>query len=572
MAKRFPLLLIGVLLALLYPACTAVAAPPAQPEGGPPAQTEGNNTADNNGNEAGVRIMLPAISGQPQETPPEVAEDGRVYGLLGTLLPATEQSFATYLELADGRRIGLVGSTPSIETEIITLRGPLGGVPAKVWGIYRPATATAGAVIIVTDILPVTPELPPTEAPTAAPTAVPATPVPATPVPPTPVPPTPVPPTPTPEPIGQDKAVAIVMFDLVNVRTGPGNRFPPSGQVVKDQVCDIIGRNELETWYLIDCLSGARGWMDKRLVEVQGNTELVPILGETTDVAVVTPTPGILPPEPTPSPTPDVAPAPVDYWKATFFNNTQLLPPVALSATAGDINFNWGGGAPHPAVTSVNFSARFERAINYAPGFYRIMVQADDGVRVYLDGELLIDEWHGGTNQTFAVSRKLDGLHVMTVEYYQASGGSNIHLWQEFQGNDAPWQAQYFGGIELQGVPVFTQPEVAGNGRPLDYTWGTSSPAPSQLAADFWSGRWVGQFQFESGNYIFNVISDDGVRLYLNDTLVIDRWSDGYVQTSKQFIGVGEDRHTVRVEFYDRSGNSILQVWWYRESGQQIAP
>ena len=243
MAKRFPLLLIGVLLALLYPACTAVAAPPAQPEGGPPAQTEGNNTADNNGNEAGVRIMLPAISGQPQETPPEVAEDGRVYGLLGTLLPATEQSFATYLELADGRRIGLVGSTPSIETEIITLRGPLGGVPAKVWGIYRPATATAGAVIIVTDILPVTPELPPTEAPTAAPTAVPATPVPATPVPPTPVPPTPVPPTPTPEPIGQDKAVAIVMFDLVNVRTGPGNRFPPSGQVVKDLVCDIIGRN-----------------------------------------------------------------------------------------------------------------------------------------------------------------------------------------------------------------------------------------------------------------------------------------------------------------------------------------
>ncbi|MEZ4608770.1 MAG: SH3 domain-containing protein [Caldilineaceae bacterium] len=354
MAKRFPLLLICVLLALLSPGRAAVAAPS--------TQTDGNDTASN---DAGVRIMLPAISGQPQETPPEVAEDGRVYGLLGTLLPATEQSFATYLELADGRRIGLVGSTPSIETEISTLRGPLGGVQAKVWGIYRPATATAGAVIIVTDILPVTPELPPPELPpTEAPTAVPATPAPAT-----PVPPTPVPPTPTPEPIGQDKAVAIVMFDLVNVRTGPGNRFPPSGQVVKDQVCDIIGRNELETWYLIDCLSGARGWMDKRLVEVQGNTELVPILGETTDVAVVTPTPGILPPEPTPSPTPDVAPAPVDYWKATFFNNTQLLPPVALSATAGDINFNWGGGSPHPAVTSVNFSARFERAINYAPGF-----------------------------------------------------------------------------------------------------------------------------------------------------------------------------------------------------------
>ncbi len=119
---------------------------------------------------------------------------------------------------------------------------------------------------------------------------------------------------------------------------------------------------------------------------------------------------------------------------------------------------------------------------------------------------------------------------------------------------------------------MFEQGEAAISGRPLDYNWGTSSPVPSLLASDFWSGRWVGQFQFDSGNYIFYVTSDDGVRLYLNDTLVIDRWSDGYAQTSKQFIGVGADRHTVRVEFYDRTGNATLQVWWYRETGQQIAP
>lgn len=540
--RRTPLILVCALLSLLLHTVQAIAAPMPQ-------------TDDDDGPS---RILLPTFPGeQSPPTPPEVAEDGRVYGLLGTLEVATEQPFSTFLQLADGRRVGLVGATPATEGEIVALRGAAGGVPAKVWGLYQPPTATMGAIVVVTDLLPVTDEAPPPAAPT------PETPAPVA---------TEAPATPTPDAIGQDKAVVIVMFDLVNVRTGPGNRFPPSGQVVKDQVCDIIGRNDLETWYLIDCLSGARGWIDKRLVQVQGNTAIVPVLTETTDVAVVTPTPGVLPPQPTPSPTPDVAPAPVDYWKVTFFNNPQLMPPVALDATAGDINFYWGTNSPHPAVTSVNFSARFERTLDYAPGFYRIMAQADDGIRIYLDGQLLIDEWHGSTGQTYMVSRNLSGRHVMTVEYYQASGASSIRVWQEYHGDSPGWQAQYFGGIELQGVPVFEQGEAAVSGRPLDYNWGTSSPVPSLLASDFWSGRWVGQFQFDSGNYIFYVTSDDGVRLYLNDTLVIDRWSDGYAQTDKQFIGVGADRHTVRVEYYDRTGNATLQVWWYRETGQQIAP
>ncbi|MEZ4608847.1 MAG: hypothetical protein R2838_01080 [Caldilineaceae bacterium] len=45
-----------------------------------------------------MRIMLPMISGQPQETPPEVAEDGRCLRLATALLLATEQSFATHSE------------------------------------------------------------------------------------------------------------------------------------------------------------------------------------------------------------------------------------------------------------------------------------------------------------------------------------------------------------------------------------------------------------------------------------------------------------------------------------------
>ena len=47
------------------------------------------------------------------------------------------------------------------------------------------------------------------------------------------------------------------------------------------------------------------------------------------------------------------------------------------------------------------------------------------------------------------------------------------------------------------------------------------------LPADGWNGRWTGQFAFSGGNYYFRARADDGVRVYLNDMLVIDGWREG---------------------------------------------
>ncbi len=83
---------------------------------------------------------------------------------------------------------------------------------------------------------------------------------------------------------------------------------------------------------------------------------------------------------------------------------------------------------------------------------------------------------------------------------------------------------------------------------------------------DGWSARWVGQFNFDSGTYFFRERADDGVRVYLNQTLVIDAWRDGYSDNTNRFIGVGRGRHTVTVEYYDRSGQAFVQAWWFRDT------
>jgi hypothetical protein len=60
----------------------------------------------------------------------------------------------------------------------------------------------------------------------------------------------------------------------------------------------------------------------------------------------------------------------------------------------------------------------------------------------------------------------------------------------------------------------------------VDFNWGTGSPDPS-IAADNFSARWTGQVQPVSTQaYTFYTVSDDGVRLWVNNQLVIDNWTD----------------------------------------------
>jgi hypothetical protein len=108
-----------------------------------------------------------------------------------------------------------------------------------------------------------------------------------------------------------------------------------------------------------------------------------------------------------------------------------------------------------------------------------------------------------------------------------------------------------------------TRGEPRGN-YPIDYNWGTGSPAPGIVNADLFSGRWVGTFNFEAGDYIFAANVDDGVRVYIDGHRIVDAWSDGYKEVSNRFNGIGNGNHEIRVEYYERYGGAALRVWWYR--------
>lgn len=132
-------------------------------------------------------------------------------------------------------------------------------------------------------------------------------------------------------------------------------------------------------------------------------------------------------------PPPCVAPA-VGPWNGEYFNNRDLSGGAAFTRQDSAINFNWGWGSPSgPQICQDNFSVRWTGRFNFVcSANYRITATVDDGIRVWVDGNLVMDEWREQSVRTFSRDVWLDGGgHDVKVEYYEQAGRAEVHLgWQ----------------------------------------------------------------------------------------------------------------------------------------------
>ena len=69
-------------------------------------------------------------------------------------------------------------------------------------------------------------------------------------------------------------------------------------------------------------------------------------------------------------------------------------------------------------------------------------------------------------------------------------------------------------------------------------------------------------FYFAAGDYTFATQVDDGARIYIDNILVVDAWSDGPKERSNRFNGIGVGYHNIRVEYYEQTGNAYVRAWW----------
>jgi uncharacterized protein YraI len=112
-------------------------------------------------------------------------------------------------------------------------------------------------------------------------------------------------------------------------------------------------------------------------------------------------------------------------WTAQYYSNTALSgDPVAI-ISENSPSHNWGTGSPLPSVPADNFSARWTSVQNLNGGSYTLQVSADDGVRVFVNGILVINQFGGATGQVYTANLTLPGgQNNFQVDFVEFSGNA----------------------------------------------------------------------------------------------------------------------------------------------------
>jgi hypothetical protein len=106
-------------------------------------------------------------------------------------------------------------------------------------------------------------------------------------------------------------------------------------------------------------------------------------------------------------------------YRAEYYGNATLGGTASFAQCEGGISYTWGLGAPRIGLASDNFSVRWSGRFTFAGGSTTFTATADDGIRVWVDGALIIDAWRDQSATTYQATRILTaGQHDVKVEYY----------------------------------------------------------------------------------------------------------------------------------------------------------
>jgi lysozyme len=122
------------------------------------------------------------------------------------------------------------------------------------------------------------------------------------------------------------------------------------------------------------------------------------------------------------------------------------------------------------------------------------------------------------------------------------------------------WTGRYWNNTSLSGNPVLTRDDGAGS---LNFDWGTGSPgAGCGVPVDNFSARWTRSVSLAAGTYRFSATADDGVRLWVDGVLRIDRWIDQGPTTYTADVTLGAGSHNLQMDYYEHGGGAVARLSW----------
>jgi uncharacterized protein (DUF1800 family) len=120
-------------------------------------------------------------------------------------------------------------------------------------------------------------------------------------------------------------------------------------------------------------------------------------------------------------------------------------------------------------------------------------------------------------------------------------------------------KGEYFDNTGVLGSPVLTRTDAT-----VDFNWGSSGPGHG-ITNDYFSARWTGQVEAPAaGAFKFVTYSNNGIRVWVNNALVIDNWTAHPLQRNvSSLVTLTASQHAdIRMEYFENGGIAEARLLW----------
>ncbi len=264
---------------------------------------------------------------------------------------------------------------------------------------------------------------------------------------------------------------------------------------------------------------------------------------------------------------------------------TSSLTGQVLSRIDATIDYDWGSGAPDMGLPADGFSVRWTGQVQPRfSGRYTFYTTTDDGVRLWIHGSLIIDDWndHMATESSGTVDLVAGQKYDLKMEYYEAAQLASAQLaWSSpCQAREIIPQSQLYSPPAACPTPAIgtgsglvgqyfdnqdlTSLQVTRTDPTISFVWPDGTSPDPAIAPGNYSALWTGQVQARyMGFTTFYVASHGGARLFVNDALAFDDWTaHATTEDVATFATTAGQTYNLRLEYYEQSGGGQVQLLW----------
>src|SRR6266542_208579 len=268
-----------------------------------------------------------------------------------------------------------------------------------------------------------------------------------------------------------------------------------------------------------------------------------------------------------------------------YFSNTNLHGDVGVRLDE-TIDFDWAATEPPPGVAGDHFSIVWTGELEApATGDFTFFIEAGDRGRLYLASQLVAEAGeHREAAQAAGSPVALEAGKKYPLKFLDFDSSAQAQARLCWSGPGVPKSivprgrldargmgpdhlanittnrgllATYYHGSEFGGA-TFTRIDPV-----VDFNWSDQDPAPGIARTNF-SVRWSGQLKADySEEYTLYTLTDEPVRVWVEDKLLIDRSEQTWLAESKESLAlVAGEKYRLRLETRSTSGGAVAKLIW----------